>query len=364
MAIKYKWLAGTLRDLIKKDVKNQINKLPSEQELCRRYHVSRQTVRQALNLLTQEGLIEKRHGSGSYITGHSSNLSDDQIDILISDDSNYIYPGVLDDIQGTLRKNHFSSQVHITKNETYEERKILTKLLSAPPRGIIVEGSRSYLPNPNLDLYRALQKKNCRFVFLHNYYQNFSQIPFVKDDNFSGSRQLTEYLLSQGHTAIGGIFHSDDLQGAERFQGFMETMRNQGLPVPDSRVGWFNSHDLDHLQRFQDTGFLKKIVQDSLESCTAVVCYNDMIAYFLIKELNLAGYHLPDDMAIGAFDNTYLSNSQILTLTTLSHKSHEMGTAAANMIIQQLKGIPVTFLEVPWTLIPKGSTPDNLLDNL
>ena len=58
MAIKYKWLAGTLRDLIKKDVKNQINKLPSEQELCRRYHVSRQTVRQALNLLTQEGLIE------------------------------------------------------------------------------------------------------------------------------------------------------------------------------------------------------------------------------------------------------------------------------------------------------------------
>ena len=60
MAIKYKWLAGTLRDLIKKDVKNQINKLPSEQELCRRYHVSRQTVRQALNLLTQEGLIEKR----------------------------------------------------------------------------------------------------------------------------------------------------------------------------------------------------------------------------------------------------------------------------------------------------------------
>lgn len=32
MAIKYKWLAGTLRDLIKKDVKNEINKLPSEQE--------------------------------------------------------------------------------------------------------------------------------------------------------------------------------------------------------------------------------------------------------------------------------------------------------------------------------------------
>lgn len=116
MAIKYKWLAGTLRDLIKKDVKNQINKLPSEQELCRRYHVSRQTVRQALNLLTQEGLIEKRHGSGSYITGHSANLSDDQIAILISDDSNYIYPGVLDDIQ-----EHF-------ENIIFHHRFILRKM--------------------------------------------------------------------------------------------------------------------------------------------------------------------------------------------------------------------------------------------
>ena len=33
--------------------------------------------------------------------------------------------------------------------------------------------------------------------------------------------------------------------------GFLEEcFSDQGLPVPDSRVGWFNSHDLDHLQRW------------------------------------------------------------------------------------------------------------------
>ena len=32
MAIKYKWLAGTLRDLIKKDVKNEINKRAEKNE--------------------------------------------------------------------------------------------------------------------------------------------------------------------------------------------------------------------------------------------------------------------------------------------------------------------------------------------
>ena len=51
MAIKYKWLASILREQIHKNLKNGTAKLPTENELARRYHVSRQTVRQALSLL-------------------------------------------------------------------------------------------------------------------------------------------------------------------------------------------------------------------------------------------------------------------------------------------------------------------------
>lgn len=72
MAIKYKWLSGLLREWIVQAARKGINKLPSEQELCQRYQVSRQTVRLALSVLENEGLIEKRKGSGSYITGLSA----------------------------------------------------------------------------------------------------------------------------------------------------------------------------------------------------------------------------------------------------------------------------------------------------
>lgn len=41
MAIKYKWLAGRLRELIPGYIGNGRNKLPSEQELCAKYKVSR-----------------------------------------------------------------------------------------------------------------------------------------------------------------------------------------------------------------------------------------------------------------------------------------------------------------------------------
>lgn len=41
--------------------------LPSESELAAQFHVSRMTARQAVQNLAQEGLVERRRGSGTYI---------------------------------------------------------------------------------------------------------------------------------------------------------------------------------------------------------------------------------------------------------------------------------------------------------
>lgn len=42
-------------------------KLPSENMYCRQYSVSRGTIRKALELLAQDGLISARHGKGAYV---------------------------------------------------------------------------------------------------------------------------------------------------------------------------------------------------------------------------------------------------------------------------------------------------------
>ena len=360
MAIKYKWVAERLEMMIEKNIREQIHKLPTEQELCRRYQVSRQTIRMALNLLEQKGLIVSQQGSGSYITGLSARPQGNVIGILVSNDQEYIYPGVLHTIRTTLSKNGFSCQVFTTDNCVSREREILLELLKNPLRGMIAEGCRSALPNPNLDLYRKLMKKGCQIVFLYNYYPPLSGCLYIKDDNYSGSALLVRHLASQGHTAIGGIFKGDDMQGIERYQGYVEAMRDLSLPFSDNQVCWYGSRELDKLTRKKDTQFLKSMIEDSLSSCTAVICYNDFLAYYLVDELLLAGYQLPGGMAIAAFDNTYLSNSDILTVTTLSHKPHEMGTKAAEAVIKKLNGLPVLSQEARWELNLKESTMTDL----
>lgn len=356
MAIKYKWLADRLKEMIYTDIEKGIEKLPTEQELCSRFRVSRQTVRLSLSLLEQEGLIVKKRGSGSFITGLRSEPDSNIIGILISDDQDYIYPSLINDIQSELSRNGFGSRVFVTGCRASTERHILSELLKRPLRGLIVEGCRSALPNPNLDLYRRLRDSSTSLVFINNYYAQLDGCSYVKDDNLTGSGMLVRHLTGLGHTAVGGIFPADELQGIERYQGFVESMRDCGLPVPDERIGWFFSTDMELLIKKRDTDFLRRIITEALADCTAVVCYNDMTAYYLIQELRQAGLNVPEDIAVASFDNTYLSSSERVAITSLSHNPHESGTEAAQLMVRRLKGLPAQSLELPWELKVRQST--------
>ena len=53
--------------LIKKYGKSG-ERLPSERDLAEKFQVSRMTLRQAITLLVEEGVLERRVGSGTFIT--------------------------------------------------------------------------------------------------------------------------------------------------------------------------------------------------------------------------------------------------------------------------------------------------------
>lgn len=352
---KYETLSKQLTEQILQNLKQGITALPTEAQLSARYNVSRQTVRAALTLLKQKGLIESRQGSGSFATGLSPTASENTIPILISSSQEYIYPHLLSDIQAALGEKGYQLNVLPTDNHFNIERTHLLTLLAYPPRGLIVEGTKSTLPTPNTDLYERLKAAGTHLLFLHGCSRGFEEEVCIKDDNYYGGYLLAEHLTNLGHTRIAGLFKFDDAQGPERYLGAACCLRDLGLSLADENVGWFLSSDLEILQKRQDTRFLAQYIKERLGNCTAVICYNDEIAYWLVKELSYAGIRVPKDLSVVCFDNSYLSDLSKVRITTLTHRPHEIGQRVAETMVLLLKGLPAVSQEIPWDIIRKES---------
>lgn len=361
MATKYKWLTEQLREMIQEYIQNGINKLPAEQELCSRYRVSRQTVRAALAVLEESQEIRRIKGSGTYITGLSNQESRNVIGVLIPDEQQYQYPAFVNEFRTALASYGFTCKVFPTFGHQDQERQILQFLLKNPLRAILVEPVKSALPTLNTELYRMLLQKGTAVLFLGCAYPGLSQVPVLSGNLDYGASLLVQDLISKGHTHIAGIFQMDGLQGHRCCQGFLNAMENQGHSVPDRNLGWFTTEDLDGFRRNRDIRFLQKFLEKLTVDCTAIVCQDDFIAWLLWEKLSLSS-STPfmdaqrsgsvSEIALSAFNTSYLTASGLLRATTLSCPPHEPARIAAWMVADKLKGLPVSSQEVPLQLLP------------
>ncbi|MBN1158128.1 MAG: GntR family transcriptional regulator, partial [Bacteroidales bacterium] len=66
---QYRRLYEKLRKQIIDGIYRSGDLLPSENDLCTQYHITRPTVRHALDALLNEGMISKHQGKGSIVIG-------------------------------------------------------------------------------------------------------------------------------------------------------------------------------------------------------------------------------------------------------------------------------------------------------
>lgn len=354
MAFKYLQLAAQLQAEISNST--FLDKLPTEQELAKSYHVSRQTVRQALDCLVQNGLIEKRQGSRSRILAPGQTRGTDRIAVVTSYINDYIFPSVLQDIQAVLSRKNYSTLLFSTQNEVANERTILQGLLRQPVGGLIIEGSMTALPNPNLDLYEKLNMAGIPVVFIHGSYATLPNTVCVSDDNFSGGYLLTRHLISRGHSKIAGIFKGDDIQGHQRYLGYLSAIRDAGLPLPDGQVLWYSTEERRYLLDYGHNDLLEHFLKFYRKDCTAVVCYNDEIADRLIRLLLNIGKQVPGDMAVVSFDNSYYSDLCPVRITSLAHDAHKLGGMAATLLLELMEGKTCQSQCISWRLVRKESS--------
>ena len=243
--LKYQKLYHWAHTLITSGVIKNMDKFPSETSLQKKFGYSRQTVRTALQQLEDEGLIKRVRGSGTYVCyeGGSSDEARPKVGLLLSYYSEYLFPKVYDGIESALAEKGYGIEVAVTKNRLNDEAIYLEGLLKSNVSGLIIEGSRSAFPNPNVRLYREIKKRNIPTLFIHNHYEN-QNFDSVEMSDERAAYELTKILIENGHRRIGGIFKYDDMQGLERFKGFIQCLSDYGVKYDDDCVRWYSTKDM------------------------------------------------------------------------------------------------------------------------
>ncbi|MDB4868747.1 MAG: GntR family transcriptional regulator [Cohnella sp.] len=311
------------------------DQLPTEHEIADLSGMSRQTVRQSLGSLVQEGWLNRKRGSGTYVSGRPDRKASDapSIGVITTYISDYIFPQIVQGTESVLRAGGYHMIVSSTDNDKAKERENLVMLRTSAVQGLIIEPTKSALGNPNLDCYLAFDYFQIPYIMLNERYAELD-CPCVKVDDERGGYLAAKHLIELGHRQIAGFFKTDDLQGTQRLRGFLRAHHDLKIPVlPESVV-----HYTTENKRTKPYEQAQEMLSDAPSRPTGFVCYNDELAVLLLEAARQMGLRVPDDLSVVGFDDSFLATATEIKLTTVTHPKAELGARAAEMLIHMVEG--------------------------
>lgn len=314
------------------------NRLPSETFLCRKFQVSRETVRTAKALLEKEKRIYSVRGSGTFFD-RSSALSrkvvgeggKSRIAFITQGFDSNTSRNLIKGIRSVLNEDAADLKIFRTDNKLCNERLCLESC-STGFDGIIVDGVKASIMNPNLDCYQKIDRRNIRLLFFNNYYINTPYHKVIIDDAGCADA-LVRRLKGRGHHHIAGIFMYDNYQGQEKYNGFMRSLIKYRAVFRDDYVKWCVSEECRDFQAFARNlwRFLRKIPQ-----ATAIVCCNYMLLNQLLEIFRRKGVRVPEDYSVVCFD--YSGPDWETTPVTASiHPGADMGRLVGERILKMVE---------------------------
>lgn len=354
MMKRYEQIALDLQKIVDDKLKRNDIRFPTEAELGRQFQASRVTIRRALAILEGKGLLIRRQGSGCFLTGRAPDSSGNQIALLLSSPFSYRSPGIVDGVRHIASREGFLLSVYDMRNSLQTERQILTDFLFSAPRGLILEDFSS-IPDPNSDLLEQLttQGSHVPVVSLFGSHDmeasaGFSSRPVISSvcENLSqGAEILVRELTSRGHRKIAGLFPACTRPDTDRLHSWLLALRNAGISLDADFLFLPGNLETEEILGGKSAG-LSAFLDTVSVRCTALVCSNDLLAAAAAQQLKKKGLHIPEDLCLASFEESYLQ--QLSPIHTASLRGCGcIGEQAANLLFRMIRGANAENLLLP-----------------
>lgn len=344
---KHREVSRTLATEILGGKFGKAGRLPSELQLAERFKVSRPTIGRALLALQDEGLIERRAGSGTYVADaggaapRRQNPGMRQLGMLIPNlRHTEIFETICGELANLARVHDFGlwwgdQGVHRSftepKMSVADAEELCERFIETGPAGVFAVPfeHQADRDEANLRILTRLRQAGIPIVLIDRDAVGFprrSDFDLVGVDNFSGGYRLAAHLIKLGVKRLVYVTKPYTASTVDlRIAGAQSAMSASGIEIP---------RDFVRVGDPTDQKFVRTITQSG--RIEAVLCTSDHIAAQLLQTLNRLRVKVPDDLRLVGFDDVRFANLLTIPLTTMSQPCRDIALTAFNCMLDRI----------------------------
>lgn len=353
--------------------------LPGWRQLADEYQVSSITIIKSLEILQQQGFVDKKRGKGTTVLNP---FASDGVSKLATQRKTVVFysgvgthPFLLDMLIGITSVTSelgFNLQVIGSDENPVDERREILNVVDNGCDGLIaypVEGQ------DNIDLFTSLVDQKLPLVLVDRYFKKINSDCVLNDDE-EGGYQLTKALIEQGHRKIA-VVHLQSYEGTatsvrDRIKGYQRALAENGIPL-DKNLTWLDIYSKSpFIQDYKTSLAAREILKKRINKYepTALLSINQDTAQRVATDLHTiqseysassSKDHIQDVSSMATFSFSDNLRMDPFQLTLACQSGRTLGCEAAKLLINRINqpgSSRTTTIRVPVAIVPaKGDEP-------
>ena len=243
------------------------------------------------------------------------------ISIILPDISNPHFTIVFREIERFFH-NLGLTPFFINTNETVEDELNAVRISI----GQNVEGVIICPTQVNTECIRLLESSRIPYILIGRHFGPEFKSNYVVCDDTNGAYIATRHLLSLGHRFIAYVQVNRNISSdRERFAGYRAAMEEAGIPFEEAHILNLSLAEPSNAERIRE--YLA-----GHPACTAVLSFNDILAYRIIHEAHGLGLSVPEDLSVIGFDNICSDYPFPTQLSSVSVSKKHMANIASEIL--------------------------------
>ncbi len=355
----YQVLANRIRESVLSGGYAPGQLIGTELDLARQENVARMTIRRAIELLVNEGLIIRRPGKGVYV--REQNVVTRTIHVVAGNLSWEPSLQISRGTQSVAGSLGIQVQLYDAYGDIDRDLAMLRQLPDSPVDGAVVLS----LHNSTFSevLYK-LKSDDFPFILVDHQIEGID-ISSVTADNYDGGYQVGQEFIKLGHKRIGFIGDIATTTVRDRLAGMRDAIADASMPFDRSLIYELKTEPLGDWSEEIDR--CTREIMSRNDRPTAIFFSCDAVARTAYRTFNRMGIRIPQDISVIGFDDDPLAEWLTPTLTTVRQPFFAIGEAAMNLLGQRIidPKAPAQHHVLPVTLISRESAIqiDSCIDN-